>query len=34
MNVGILGFAHGHVGMYVSRWSPSGGEMGIKIVAG
>ena len=35
-NVGILGFAHGHVGMYCARWreSASGGEMGVRVVAG
>ena len=33
MNIGILGFAHGHVGMYVSRWRDQR-EMGIRVVAG
>lgn len=33
MNIGILGFAHGHVGMYISRWRDQP-EMGIKVVAG
>jgi predicted dehydrogenase len=33
MNVGILGFAHGHVGMYISRWRDQP-EMGIRVVAG
>ena len=32
-NIGILGFAHGHVGMYISRWRDQP-EMGIKVVAG
>ncbi|HET6453705.1 MAG TPA: Gfo/Idh/MocA family oxidoreductase [Armatimonadota bacterium] len=33
MNIGILGFAHGHVGMYISRWRDQP-EMGINVVAG
>ena len=33
MNIGILGFAHGHVGMYISRWRDQP-EMGIRVVAG
>lgn len=33
MNVGILGFAHGHVGMYCARWKQEP-EMGITVVAG
>lgn len=32
-NVGILGFAHGHVGMYCARWKQEP-EMGITVVAG
>lgn len=31
--VGILGFAHGHVGMYCSRWKDEP-ELGVKVVAG
>ncbi|HET6456131.1 MAG TPA: Gfo/Idh/MocA family oxidoreductase [Armatimonadota bacterium] len=33
MKIGILGFAHGHVGMYISRWRDQP-EMGIRVVAG
>lgn len=33
MNIGILGFAHGHVGMYCTRWTEHP-EMNIRIVAG
>jgi len=32
-NVGILGFAHGHVGMYCARWRETP-EMGVRVVAG
>lgn len=31
--IGILGFAHGHVGMYISRWNAEP-ELGVKVVAG
>jgi predicted dehydrogenase len=31
--VGILGFAHGHVGMYCARWRERP-EMGVQVVAG
>lgn len=31
--VGILGFAHGHVGMYCARWRERP-EMGVRVVAG
>lgn len=31
--VGILGFAHGHVGMYCTRWKQQP-EMGVTVVAG
>lgn len=31
--IGILGFAHGHVGMYCSRWKEQP-ELGVKVVAG
>lgn len=33
VKVGMLGFAHGHVGMYVSRWNAEP-ELGVKVVAG
>ena len=33
MRIGILGFAHGHVGMYCARWREQP-ELGIKVVAG
>lgn len=33
MKVGILGFAHGHVGMYCGRWRACP-EMGIELTAG
>lgn len=33
MNIGILGFAHGHVGMYCARWREQP-EMGVRVVAG
>ena len=32
-SVGILGFAHGHVGMYCARWRETP-EMGVRVVAG
>lgn len=31
--IGILGFAHGHVGMYCARWKAQP-ELGVKVVAG
>jgi len=31
--VGILGFAHGHVGMYCARWRERP-EMGVRVIAG
>jgi predicted dehydrogenase len=31
--IGILGFAHGHVGMYCARWREHP-EMGVRVVAG
>jgi predicted dehydrogenase len=33
MNVGILGFAHGHVGVYCGRWRKEP-DLGIRVVAG
>jgi len=33
VNVGILGFAHGHVGMYCTRWREQP-ELGVRPVAG
>lgn len=33
IGVGILGFAHGHVGMYCNQWNARP-ELGIKVVAG
>ena len=33
IGIGILGFAHGHVGMYCARWRERP-EMGVKVVAG
>jgi predicted dehydrogenase len=33
MNVGILGFAHGHVNMYCNRWREAP-ELGVSVTAG
>jgi len=33
IGIGILGFAHGHVGMYCSQWNARP-ELGVKVVAG
>lgn len=33
IRIGILGFAHGHVGMYINRWRELP-EMGVQVVAG
>lgn len=33
INIGILGFAHGHVGMYCARWRERP-ELGAKVAAG
>lgn len=33
INIGILGFAHGHVGMYCNQWRQNPG-LGINLVAG
>jgi predicted dehydrogenase len=33
VNVGILGFAHGHVGTYCGRWRERA-ELGVRVVAG
>ncbi|MCE5327205.1 MAG: Gfo/Idh/MocA family oxidoreductase [Planctomycetaceae bacterium] len=33
MNVGILGFAHGHVGAYCGQWK-NNPQMGVSVVAG
>ena len=33
VSVGILGFAHGHVGMYCARWREQP-ELGVRVVAG
>ena len=33
IRVGVLGFAHGHVGTYCSRWREQP-ELGIKVTAG
>jgi len=33
IRIGILGFAHGHVGMYCDRWRGQP-ELGVKVVAG
>lgn len=33
VRLGVLGFAHGHVGMYCSRWKEHP-EFGVKVVAG
>jgi predicted dehydrogenase len=33
IRIGILGFAHGHVGMYCARWREHP-EMGVRVVAG
>lgn len=33
IGIGILGFAHGHVGMYCNQWNARP-ELGIKVVAG
>ena len=33
IRVGILGFAHGHVGMYCARWQEQP-ELGVRVVAG
>jgi predicted dehydrogenase len=33
VQVGILGFAHGHVGMYCNRWGERP-ELGVRVVAG
>lgn len=33
MKIGILGFAHGHVGMYCNRWKKEP-QLGIEVVAG
>ena len=33
MNVGVLGFAHGHVGMYCRRWREAP-DMGVCVTAG
>ncbi|MHC4199748.1 MAG: Gfo/Idh/MocA family protein [Planctomycetota bacterium] len=33
VTVGILGFAHGHVGMYCGRWREAP-EMGVSVIAG
>ena len=33
VSVGILGFAHGHVGAYCGRWRERP-EMGVRVVAG
>jgi len=33
VRTGILGFAHGHVGMYCNRWREQP-ELGVKVVAG
>lgn len=33
LNIGILGFAHGHVGMYCGRWREHP-EWGVRVVAG
>jgi len=33
VRVGILGFAHGHVGMYCARWREQP-ELGVEVVAG
>ena len=33
VSIGILGFAHGHVGMYCARWRERP-ELGVRVVAG
>lgn len=33
VRIGILGFAHGHVGMYCTRWAQQP-ELGAKVIAG
>ncbi len=33
VNVGVLGFAHGHVGTYCRRWTDEA-ELGVRVVAG
>jgi len=33
MDVGVLGFAHGHVGMYCRRWREAP-DMGVRVTAG
>jgi len=33
MNIGILGFAHGHVNMYCNRWREAS-DMGVRVTAG
>lgn len=33
VNIGVLGFAHAHVGMYIARWQQEP-EMGVRVIAG
>jgi predicted dehydrogenase len=33
IRIGVLGFAHGHVPMYCSRWREKP-ELGVRVVAG
>lgn len=33
IRIGVLGFAHGHVGMYCARWAQQP-ELGVRVVAG
>ena len=34
IRVGILGFAHGHVGMYCERWRQQEAQLGLRLLAG
>jgi predicted dehydrogenase len=33
VNIGVLGFAHAHVGMYITRWQQEP-DMGVRVIAG
>ncbi|MGB9587002.1 MAG: Gfo/Idh/MocA family oxidoreductase, partial [Armatimonadota bacterium] len=33
VNIGVLGFAHAHVGMYIAQWQQES-DMGVRVIAG